>query len=90
MGGTKKFLKVGEICDKYDISTVQDKRVSLIGNKTQRSLEMTPRQRYLEAIWSKAARTRIKKLIKKKRLLSDIGKKNMLKVITGEASKGYK
>ena len=45
MGGTKKVIKVEKISEKCYILTVEEKRICLIGNKTKRGLEMTPRQR---------------------------------------------
>ena len=47
LGRTKKGIKVGIISGKDDILTVEEKRVSFVGNKTKRSLEITPRQREL-------------------------------------------
>ena len=64
LGRTKTFLKVGKVCDKDDILTVQEKIVALIDNKTNRRLEMNPRQRELEARWLKVSKMCIKKLIK--------------------------
>ena len=51
---------------------------------------MTPRKRYLEAIWLKASKMQIKKKTEKVTNNCQIMVKNMLKVLTGEASKGYK
>ena len=52
---------------------------------------MTPWQRELQARWFKASNMRMKKIIEKgKQLLSYISGKVMLKILTGEASKGYK
>ena len=42
LGRTKNMIKVGKISEKYDISTVEEKIISLIGNKMRRILEMTP------------------------------------------------
>ena len=41
-GRIKKVLKIGKICDKDDILTVQENQVSLFGNNTKRVLEITP------------------------------------------------
>ena len=59
------MIKVGKISEKCDILTVEEKRMALIGNKTKRSLEMTPGQRELETRWLKASSMSIKKLIEK-------------------------
>ena len=40
IGNDQKFIKVGKISDKDDILTVEEKLISLIGNKTKVSLEM--------------------------------------------------
>ena len=67
------MIKVGKIVEKNDILTVEDKRVSLFGNKTKISLEMTPRQRDSEARRLKASKMYIKELIEKGNdILSDI------------------
>ena len=34
LGRTKKVIKVGKISKKYDILTVEEKRIYVIGNKT--------------------------------------------------------
>ena len=47
LGRTKKVIKVGEISEKCDILTVEEKETSLIGNKTKVILEINPRQREL-------------------------------------------
>ena len=49
-GRTKKVIKVGKISEKDEMLTVEEKRISLIGNKTKRILEMTPEQRELATI----------------------------------------
>ena len=49
---------------------------------------MNPQKRDTETQRLKSAKMRTKKRIKQK-LLSDIGRKNMFEIITGEASKGY-
>ena len=68
------MIKVKKISKKYDILTVEENLTSLIGNKTKRSLEMTPRKKELEAIFLKVSSMMIKKRIgKEKELLSDIG-----------------
>ena len=70
------MIKVRKVSDKYDIWTVEEKWIPLIGNKTKRSLEITPGQRELDTIRFKASNTRIKKQIEKEKyLLSDIGGK---------------
>ena len=45
IGRNQKMIKVGKTSEKYDILTVEEKLISVIGNKTKRSLEMTPGQR---------------------------------------------
>ena len=73
------------------ILTVEEKRVSLIGNSKKISPEMTPYQRELEERQLKESKMWIKKRIEKeKKLLSYIGEKYMLNVLTGEVSKVYK
>ena len=57
---TKKVIKVGKIIGKYENLTVEDKWISLIGDNTKRSLEMTPEIREIEA---KLLKMRIKKRI---------------------------
>ena len=47
LGRTKKVIKIGKISDKYDIITV-GKKISLFGNETKISLEMTPKQREIQ------------------------------------------
>ena len=90
IGKTKKIIKVGEISEKDDILTVGKKWISLIGNKTKRSLEMTPWKIELEPRLLKVSKMWIqKRLEKEKELLSEIGGENLFKNITGEASKGY-
>ena len=54
IGMNRKTIKVGKISKKYEILIVEEKQISLIGNKTNRILETTPRQRELEAIQLKA------------------------------------
>ena len=61
----QKVIKIGEICNKYDILTLQEKRVALIGNKTNIILEMAPQKIELEALLLKAATIRINKMIEK-------------------------
>ena len=52
---------------------------------------MTPWQIELEVRWLKASNMRIMKRIEKEeKILSDIGEGDMLKVLIGEAPKGYK
>ena len=41
---TKKVIKVGKINDKDDILTVEEKRISLVGDKKKTSLASTPRK----------------------------------------------
>ena len=43
-GRTQKVIKIGKISDKYDILTVEEKQISLIGDETKISLETTPKQ----------------------------------------------
>ena len=47
LGRTKKLIKLGKISGKYGILTVEEKLISLIGNKTKIILEMNPSQREL-------------------------------------------
>ena len=70
------MIKVGKFSEKDDIVAVEEKRISLIRNKTRRILELTPEQRELETRWSKESKMQIKKLNENERkLLSDIGGK---------------
>ena len=48
MERVRKLINFGKVSDKYDILTVEKKRITLIVNKTKMSLEMTIRQRKLE------------------------------------------
>ena len=54
-------MKVGKISGQDDILTVKEKQIELIVNKTKSSLEMTPRQRELEARRLKASNIWINK-----------------------------
>ena len=63
--GTKKVIKVEKISEKYDISTLEEKQISLIGKKKKGSREITPGQIELVARWLKASKMFIKKRIKK-------------------------
>ena len=84
------ILKVGKICDKDDILTVQEKRVPLIGNKKKGTLETNPWKIELEARKLKSSTMRIKKRIKKgKIIIVRYWWKKMLQVFTGEASIVY-
>ena len=65
LGRTKKVIKVGKIGDKYDIFTVEEKRIVLIGNRTKRILEMTSRQRELDEIRLKTYKMRFRRQIEK-------------------------
>ena len=65
LGGTRKVIKVGKISEKDDILTVEGKQAVLIGSKTQRRIEMNPRQRDLEARHLKASKMWIMKGIEK-------------------------
>ena len=47
IGKNQKMIKVGKISEKYDILTAEEKIIPLIGNKTKRSLGMTPGKREL-------------------------------------------
>ena len=58
---TKKVIKVGNISKKEDILRFEDKSISVIGDKTKRSLGMTPDQRQLEESRLKASNMQIKK-----------------------------
>ena len=51
---TKMIIKVGKINEKDETLTVEEKRISLIGNKTKKILEMTPQKRKLESRHLKA------------------------------------
>ena len=42
LGRSKKVIKVGKISGKYYILIVEEKRVTFIGKKAERSLEITP------------------------------------------------
>ena len=55
LGMTKKVIKIGKIIEKDDISTVEEKRIFLIGNNMKIILEMTPDQREVEARRLKAS-----------------------------------
>ena len=57
------MIKVGINSCKYDILTVEEKRVALIVDDTKISLEMTPYQRELEERCLRASKMWIKKLI---------------------------
>ena len=59
------MIKDGKISGKYEILTVEEKRVSLIGNKTKISLEMNPWKIELEVRRLKAPKMMIKKLLGK-------------------------
>ena len=89
VGNIQKMINVGKISDKDDILTVEEK-ITLIGNKTKRSLWMAQWQRELEARWLEVAKMRIKIDWKGKYFLSDIGGKFCFKVLTYEALKCYK
>ena len=54
-----------EIGAKDNILTVQDKEISHISNKTNRSLEMTPRQRKVQSLWLKGYNLCMKKRMEK-------------------------
>ena len=62
---TRKVVKVGKISGKYDILIVEEKRVSLIVNKTKIILEMTTWERDIYARRLKSSKMRIKKRIEK-------------------------
>ena len=68
----KKVPKVGKICAKDEILTVQEKQIAYIKNKTKLSLKINPYQRELEAQRLKESNMRTKKRIGEK-ILSDIG-----------------
>ena len=59
------MIKVGKVFSKYDILTVEEKRVALVGNKTNISLETNPWKRELYARQLKKSKMRIKKIIEK-------------------------
>ena len=61
----QKVIKVGKISDKDDILTLEEKRISLIENKTKRILEMTQGKSELDARRLNAYKMRIKKRIEK-------------------------
>ena len=44
-GNNKKIIKVEKISGKYDILTVEEKRVALIVNNAKISLEINPQKR---------------------------------------------
>ena len=68
---TKKVIKVGKISGKYYILSVEERKISLIVNNTERSLEMTPLKGELMTRRLNVPKIRIKKQIEKN-LLSDI------------------
>ena len=43
-GNSQKVVKVGKISFKYDILTVEEKQIALIGKKTKMSLEVNSRK----------------------------------------------
>ena len=45
LGRTEEMIKVGNISEKCDILTVEEKRIARIVNRTKSSLEMTTRQK---------------------------------------------
>ena len=47
IGRPRKVINVGKSSGKYDILTVEEKRISLIGNNTKINLGMNPREREL-------------------------------------------
>ena len=59
IGKKQKVIKFEKISGKDDILIVEDNQVDLIGNNKKRSLENNPRQRELDAKWSKMASMRI-------------------------------
>ena len=76
MGRTKKAIKVGKISEKDEILTLEEKRISLIENKTKRIIEMSSYKRELDSRRAMASSMWINKLIEKEReLLADIGGK---------------
>ena len=44
-GKNQNVIKIGEIGEKDDILTVEEKPIALVVKNTKRSLEMNPRQR---------------------------------------------
>ena len=70
LGRTKRVLKVGKTSAKDEILKVQDNQQSHRGNKTNRSLEIKPRQIEVEARGLKVAKTQKRKLIEKETELS--------------------
>ena len=65
MGRNRKVIKVGEISGKYDILTVEEKQIYLIGNNMKRRLEMTLKQRDIYARWLKTSKMWTRKRIEK-------------------------
>ena len=65
IGKNKKIAQGWEIGAKDDILTVQERKISHIGNKTKRSLEMTPWKIEVEAQQLKATKMHMKELIEK-------------------------
>ena len=62
-GNIQKVVKVGKISFKYDILTVEEKLISLIGNKTKRSLETNPWQIELDSRRLKESKIHINKIV---------------------------
>ena len=90
INNNQKSDKGWEISGKYDILTVEEELIPLIGKSTKIRLEMTLKQREIEMRRFNVSKVHIKKQIEKEKyLFPDIGGKIMLKVLTSEASKGY-
>ena len=61
----KKISNLETNSGKCDILKVEENRIFLIGNETRKSLEMTLKQREIEAIQMKASNMRVKTRIEK-------------------------
>ena len=71
-------------------SNCPGERMRTYMKKTNRSLEISPKQIYIKERWLKVANMRTnKRILKRKFLLSDISGKYIMEFLTGEAPKGY-
>ena len=69
LGRTKKVIKVGKVSGKYEILTVEENQISLIGNNTKRILEMNPKEIDVEVRRLKASKMRIINELKERRII---------------------
>ena len=72
IGNNQKSDQGWKISGKYDIFTVEEKRISFIGNSVKRSLGMTPRQREIDSIRSNESKMRITRKIEKEKYTCQI------------------